>query len=160
MPQATADVLDRTSSRELLVDLAGVPRGRWGRALEDALRRAVRSGRLRPGAPLPSTRALAADLGVSRGVVVGAYEQLAAEGYLTTRRGAAARVSDLAATGAAALPPGTTPGTTPGTHPAPAGPTGPAPPAPARTAVAGGTAASPVAARSLTRAAAPRRVTR
>jgi GntR family transcriptional regulator/MocR family aminotransferase len=42
---------------------------------------------------LPSTRALAADLGVSRGVVVGAYAQLAAEGYLLLRRGAAPTVA-------------------------------------------------------------------
>ena len=37
---------------------------------------------------LPSTRLLALDLGVSRGVVVGAYAQLAAEGYIELRRGA------------------------------------------------------------------------
>jgi GntR family transcriptional regulator/MocR family aminotransferase len=86
---------DRTSSRELLVDLAGVPRGRWGASLEQALRAAIRSRRLRPGARLPSTRALAVDLGVSRSVVVQAYDQLAAEGYLVTRPGAAARVCDL-----------------------------------------------------------------
>jgi GntR family transcriptional regulator/MocR family aminotransferase len=61
------------------------------------LRTAIRSGRLRPGARLPSTRALAADLGLSRSVVVQAFEQLAAEGYLTTRVGAVARVSDLGA---------------------------------------------------------------
>jgi GntR family transcriptional regulator/MocR family aminotransferase len=87
----------RTSSRELLVDLAGVPRGSWGAALEQSLRRAIRSGRLRPGARLPSTRALALDLGVSRSVVVQSYDQLAAEGYLVTRPGAAARVCDLPA---------------------------------------------------------------
>jgi GntR family transcriptional regulator/MocR family aminotransferase len=45
------------------------------------------SGRLGPGARLPATRALAVQLGVSRGVVVEAYAQLAAEGYLVTRRG-------------------------------------------------------------------------
>jgi GntR family transcriptional regulator/MocR family aminotransferase len=45
------------------------------------------------GAELPSTRALAADLGVSRGVVVGAYAQLAAEGYLLLRRGASPTVA-------------------------------------------------------------------
>jgi GntR family transcriptional regulator / MocR family aminotransferase len=95
--RAAGDVSDQTSSRELLVDLAGVPRGRWGAELERTLREAVRSGRLRPGARLPSTRALAADLGLSRSVVVGAFEQLAAEGYLTTRPGAATRVSDLGA---------------------------------------------------------------
>ncbi len=52
---------------------------------EHALRGAVRA--LPPGERLPPTRALATELGVSRGVVVEAYAQLAAEGYLLTRRG-------------------------------------------------------------------------
>lgn len=75
--------------------LLGLQRGR-GRplraALERELRAAIHAGRLRGGTVLPSTRALAADLGVSRGVVVEAYAQLAAEGYLATRPGAATRV--------------------------------------------------------------------
>jgi len=58
-----------------------------GRQLEERIRALVRGGGLPVGAELPSTRALAADLGLSRGVVVGAYAQLAAEGYLTLRRG-------------------------------------------------------------------------
>ncbi|HEX8804385.1 MAG TPA: PLP-dependent aminotransferase family protein, partial [Acidimicrobiales bacterium] len=78
-----------------------MPRGRLGAAIERRVREAVRSGRLRPGARLPSTRVLAADLGVSRSVVVQAYEQLAAEGYLTTRPGAAARVGDVRPAGRA-----------------------------------------------------------
>jgi GntR family transcriptional regulator/MocR family aminotransferase len=57
------------------------------------LRSAVQSGRLTPGSPLPSTRALAADLGVSRGLIVEAYEQLSAEGYLNAQRGSATRVA-------------------------------------------------------------------
>ncbi|MET0811198.1 MAG: winged helix-turn-helix domain-containing protein, partial [Thermoleophilaceae bacterium] len=48
--------------------------------LENELREAIRAGRLTPGAALPSSRALAVDLGISRGVVVEAYEQLTAEG--------------------------------------------------------------------------------
>jgi GntR family transcriptional regulator / MocR family aminotransferase len=67
--------------------------GPLGRRLEAQLREELR--RLEAGTKLPSTRALAADLGVSRGVVVGAYEQLAAEGYLVLRRGAAPLVADL-----------------------------------------------------------------
>ena len=55
------------------------------RQLEDELRRAIRSGRLAPGSRLPSTRALAEDLSVSRGVVARAYAQLAAEHYLDVR---------------------------------------------------------------------------
>ena len=76
----------KTSSQpEVLfrADLSG--RGPVHVQVEHALRVAVRSGRLRQGTPLPSTRVLARDLGVSRGVVVEAYEQLVAEGYLAAR---------------------------------------------------------------------------
>ena len=97
-PEPTSS--EPASSRELLVDLSGVGRGRLAAELERSLREAIRTGRLRPGARLPSTRSLAVDLGVSRSVVVQAYDQLAAEGYLATRPGAAARVSDLSAGGA------------------------------------------------------------
>jgi GntR family transcriptional regulator / MocR family aminotransferase len=57
----------------------------------------VRSGRLHAGTALPSTRALAAELGVARGVVVEAYGQLVAEGFLVARRGSATRVARVAA---------------------------------------------------------------
>ncbi len=53
----------------------------------------MRDGRLRPGTRLPSTRALAAALGISRGLVVNAYGQLAAEGYLRLRQGSAPTVA-------------------------------------------------------------------
>ncbi|MDO8186728.1 PLP-dependent aminotransferase family protein [Conexibacter sp. JD483] len=56
--------------------------------LERELRERIRAGRLEAGTRLPATRELAQRLGVSRGVVVEAYAQLAAEGYLSTRRGA------------------------------------------------------------------------
>jgi GntR family transcriptional regulator/MocR family aminotransferase len=61
--------------------------------IERGLRSAIQDGRLSPGAPLPATRALATTLGVSRGLVVLAYEQLLAEGYLHARRGSATRVA-------------------------------------------------------------------
>ena len=61
--------------------------------LERTLRDAVRAGRLQAGTPLPSSRRLADELGVSRGVVTSAYDQLAAEGYLETRQGAPVRVA-------------------------------------------------------------------
>ena len=78
---------------ELHLDLDSAP-GRTLRArTEHALREAVRGGRLVPGSRLPATRALATQLGVSRGVVVEAYAQLAAEGYLDTRRGGGTRVA-------------------------------------------------------------------
>jgi GntR family transcriptional regulator/MocR family aminotransferase len=85
----------RTSaSAELLVELRrDGDGGPLHSQLERELRRAVRSGRLRPGSALPSTRSLAAQLGVSRGVVVEAYEQLVAEGYLTGHGRSATRVA-------------------------------------------------------------------
>jgi GntR family transcriptional regulator/MocR family aminotransferase len=74
---------------ELLVHLNGTNGCRNGRRahLELRLRGLVREGALRPGARLPSSRALAGDLGVSRRLVVEAYAQLVAEGYLTSRPG-------------------------------------------------------------------------
>jgi GntR family transcriptional regulator/MocR family aminotransferase len=61
--------------------------------LEAQLREGVRAGRLRPGAALPPSRALARELDVSRGVVVEAYAQLVAEGFLVARRGAGTTVA-------------------------------------------------------------------
>ena len=60
------------------------------------LRSQILAGRLSPGARVPATRALAMELGVSRNVVMLAYEQLLAEGYLLARTGAGTFVaSDL-----------------------------------------------------------------
>jgi GntR family transcriptional regulator / MocR family aminotransferase len=66
--------------------------------LQRALRKAIQEGRLFPGALLPSSRVFAEELGLARGVVVDAYEQLAAEGYLISRRGSATLVAHRAAT--------------------------------------------------------------
>src|SRR5262249_49486295 len=49
------------------------------------LRQAVLEGRLRPGTRLPATRSLAKELGVSRNIVLVAYDQLASEGFLELR---------------------------------------------------------------------------
>jgi GntR family transcriptional regulator/MocR family aminotransferase len=71
--------------------LLSVQRGgghRLGAQIEAQLREAIRTGQLRPGAPVPSTRDLARQLDVSRRIVVDAYAQLAAEGYLSLRQGA------------------------------------------------------------------------
>ncbi len=54
--------------------------------LTDTLRAAVLEGRLAPGALLPASRELAAELGLGRNTVVGAYEQLGVEGYLVADR--------------------------------------------------------------------------
>lgn len=69
--------------------------------LADGLRQAATDGRLRPGDRLPSTRALARRLGLSRTVTAAAYDQLAAEGWLRSRHGSGTFV--------AAAPSGRTP---------------------------------------------------
>jgi GntR family transcriptional regulator/MocR family aminotransferase len=77
----------------LLIELDRGPGLPLHEQLERTLRDAIRGGRLRADARLPSSRGLAAELGVSRGVVTSAYDQLAAEGYLETRQGAPVRVA-------------------------------------------------------------------
>lgn len=64
--------------------------------LEDQFRQAIRSGRLSAGERVPSSRALAGALGLSRGLVQDCYAQLQAEGYLVTRGGSATRVAAAA----------------------------------------------------------------
>lgn len=64
-------------------------------ALERTLREAILSGALRSGVRLPPSRTLAAQFGVSRGVVTDAYEQLAAQGLLITRPRAATLVASI-----------------------------------------------------------------
>jgi GntR family transcriptional regulator / MocR family aminotransferase len=90
--------------------------------LEAGLRDSIRAGRLRPGVRLPSSRALGAELGVSRRLVVEAYEQLAAEGYLVSARGSGTRVAPAVAgeRGAAAA----SGADDPATPPAPSSPPG------------------------------------
>ena len=75
---------------ELLVRLRG---GRRRAQLEDRLRELIRDGTLAAGGRMPSSRALAGDLGVSRRLVVDAYAQLLAEGYLVARQGAGTYVA-------------------------------------------------------------------
>src|SRR4051812_41785318 len=92
------DLMDQSrQARELLVELDRSAPVTLSAQLEGQLRDAVRSGRLKPGTTLPSTRTLADQLGVSRGLVVGAYAQLGAEGYLLLRRGSSPRVARVAA---------------------------------------------------------------
>lgn len=69
----------------------------------ESVRRAILGGVLTPGARLPSSRVLADDLGVSRLTAVLAFEQLAAEGYITSRIGAGTFVNrEIPDTGARA----------------------------------------------------------
>ena len=100
----------KTSSHlELLVPLdRGTPEP-LHRQLERELRDAVRSGRLANGAAMPSTRALGRELGLSRGVVVEAYDQLIAEGYLVARPGGATRVAPSAGPAPSRAPAAVTP---------------------------------------------------
>ncbi|WP_206790552.1 PLP-dependent aminotransferase family protein [Amycolatopsis sp. MtRt-6] len=80
------------SSSGLDVHLGWQPAsGRAG--LAAAIRAAIRDGRWQAGAAVPSTRALAHDLGVARGTVTRVYADLAAEGYLRTAQGAPTRVA-------------------------------------------------------------------
>src|SRR5436309_6486160 len=65
--------------------------------IEQQIRDGVRGGRLQAGIRLPPSRLLAAELGVSRGVVVEAYAQLTAEGYLVTRGSGGTRVASAGA---------------------------------------------------------------
>ncbi|MES4901207.1 MULTISPECIES: PLP-dependent aminotransferase family protein [unclassified Streptomyces] len=78
-------------------------------ALIRALRDAVRGGRLAPGTRLPSSRSLAADLGIARNTVADAYGELVAEGWLTARQGSGTRVARRV------VPPEPTPPRTPPT---------------------------------------------
>src|SRR5436309_15787856 len=75
---------------DLHLDLSG---SRVRAGLEGALRGAIRAGRLRPGTRLPSSRALAADLGNARNTVAEVYSQLVAEGWLTARTGSGSSVA-------------------------------------------------------------------
>lgn len=75
-----------------------LPQRPRGSTLQDwlsvELRRAILSGRLARGSRLPASRDLAAQYRIARGTVVSVYEQLRAEGYLTSRVGSATRVND------------------------------------------------------------------
>ena len=82
---------------ELLLSVSRDGEGTLGAQIEEGLRQAIRTRAVKPGVAVPSTRDLARQLGVSRRVVVDAYGQLAAEGYLSLRQGARPRVSDAPA---------------------------------------------------------------
>src|SRR5262249_62240817 len=81
---------------ELLIQLRD---GRRRAQLEERLRDLVRDGVLPAGTRLPSSRALAGDLSVSRRLVVDAYAQLHAQAYLAARQGAATYVASTGSAG-------------------------------------------------------------
>jgi GntR family transcriptional regulator/MocR family aminotransferase len=82
------------SSLDLHLDLAG---SQVRAGLESALREAVRGGRLLPATRLPSSRALATDLGIARNTVADCYAQLVAEGWLAARQGSGTWVAERVA---------------------------------------------------------------
>src|SRR2546421_7641852 len=83
-PMTGADFLQLSPAAAPVRGLTG-----W---LADAIRAAIMDGRLRAGASLPASRLVAGDLGVSRGVIVEAYQRLADEGLVSARPGAGTRV--------------------------------------------------------------------
>ena len=91
MSAAKTRPLQTTATLDLGID--------WGDAepfqsqIARQVRQLVLSGRLKPGAKLPSSRALSEQLGVARATVVDAYEQLLGEGYLETRLGSGTTVA-------------------------------------------------------------------
>src|SRR5215472_18256401 len=91
---------------ELAIDLDRNGGDALHRQIEMSIRQRIRSGALPAGVALPPTRALAAGLGVTRGVVVEAYAQLVAEGYLTSRSGGYTQVASTAAAVSPAAAPG------------------------------------------------------
>ncbi len=97
------------------------------RQIEASIRERIRSGILPAGIALPPTRALASELGVSRGVIVEAYAQLVAEGYLTSRSGGYTQVAPAPT----AAPPATAPRLQRPAAPSPRRPAAPSPRGPA-----------------------------
>jgi GntR family transcriptional regulator/MocR family aminotransferase len=91
--------MDGHLSAELIASaFASQPaRGGLRNRLYLAVRHAILSGRLVAGSELPSSRSLAAELGVARNTVLRAYEQLLAEGYVVGRHGSGTYVSDAVA---------------------------------------------------------------
>ncbi|UCM88837.1 PLP-dependent aminotransferase family protein [Streptomyces marincola] len=85
MPREGAD------GQDLHLELTGT--GSLRTQIMDALRDAIRSGRLAPGTRLPPYRGLARDLGIARNTVAGAYAELVEEGWLSARQGSGTRVA-------------------------------------------------------------------
>jgi GntR family transcriptional regulator/MocR family aminotransferase len=87
MPQSQTNL-----AWDVLLDLGQPADGPLHERVTQALRGAIRDGRIGEGRALPPSRKLATDLGCSRWAVTEAYSQLVAEGYLEARTGSATRV--------------------------------------------------------------------
>ena len=101
----TASRTNSSPVSELALDLDRQGTDALHHQIEALIRERIRSGALPAGVALPPSRTLAGDLGVSRGVVVEAYAQLVAEGYLTSRSGGYTQVAPAAARSARAPSP-------------------------------------------------------
>ena len=88
------ELIEKKVSRMIPLDLDGPADCTLQHRIYDQVRSAIMSGRLRPGAPLPSSRDLARDLKLARNTVVLAYKRLSREGYLAMRPGAGTFVAD------------------------------------------------------------------
>lgn len=87
------------------LSLSGRESGPIFMQIHDQIRARIAAGRIAPGTRLPSSRALAADLGLARATVVAAYEQLVAEGYAEARPGAGVFATDAGAMAGVRPPP-------------------------------------------------------
>jgi GntR family transcriptional regulator / MocR family aminotransferase len=102
-----ADTPQRSDLTLMTEELSASPRRRTTPLQEqicDRLRRLIRDGRMPAGSRAPSLRALATELGVSRGTVVAAYDRLIGEGYLAARGTAGTFVAEPGAMDAAGKP--------------------------------------------------------
>lgn len=89
----TRGIMRTPTTADLLILVEPNARETLQQQIYSGVRRAILAGRLDAGAPLPSSRALAADLGVCRTTALLAFEQLAAEGYIDARPGSGTFVS-------------------------------------------------------------------
>ncbi|MDJ1138296.1 PLP-dependent aminotransferase family protein [Streptomyces iconiensis] len=94
-PWATVEgvTIPTAAGSDLHLDLATTGERTPRAALIAAVRDAIRTGRLTAGTRLPSSRSLAADLGLARNTVAGAYAELVAEGWMSARQGSGTRVA-------------------------------------------------------------------
>ncbi len=99
-PATNSGKLDRSGALDLPLHLDGM-HGPHSARVHQGLRDAILAGRLAPGSRLPASRALAAQLGIRRNTVVGAYEQLLSDGLVEARVGAGTFVADHVPTGPA-----------------------------------------------------------
>ena len=88
--------METSQPLELLLSVTREAPETLGAQIETQLRTTIREGTLRAGTRLPSTRDLARQLGVSRRIVVDAYAQLSAEGYVTLRQRSRPQVAETA----------------------------------------------------------------